>query len=133
MFGPDDWPVFNLILAGRGKKNWKSQDMVDAAFYCTLIRRSVQGSSSLLLASDEGQAADDLDLAKQLVAANLLLRSEFDVLAKELKLKDGSGSIRILPVGDAGGLHGKTFAFLGLDEIYTQADWRILEALQPYI
>lgn len=130
-FGPDDWPVFNLILAGRGKKNWKSQDMVDAAFYCTLIRRSVQGSSSLLLASDEGQAADDLDLAKQLVAVNPLLRSEFDVLAKELKLKDGSGSIRILPVGDAGGLHGKTFAFLGLDEIHTQADWRILEALQP--
>jgi hypothetical protein len=127
--GPDGWPVHNLVLAGRGKKNWKSQDMVDAAFYCTLVRRSVQGSSSLLLASDEGQAADDL--AKQLVAVNPLLRSEFDVLAKGLKLKDGSGSIRILPVGDAFGLHGKTFGFLGLDEIHTQSDWRVLEALAP--
>ena len=48
-----------------------------------------------------------------------------------MKLKDGSGLIRILPTGDASGLHGKTFGFLGLDEIHTQADWRVLEALQP--
>ena len=129
--GADGWPVFNTVLAGRGKKNWKSADLVEAGLYCTVVRRSAQGSSSLILASDEGQAADDLDLLKKLVEVNPLLRSEFDVLAKELKLKDGSGLIRILPTGDAGGLHGKTFGFLGNDEIHTQNDWRVLEALQP--
>ena len=129
--GPEGWPIYNMVVAGRGKKNWKTADQIYAAFYCTVVRRSIQGSSSLLLAADEGQAADDLDLAKKLVEVNPLLRSEFDVLAKGLKLKDGSGLIRILPTGDATGLHGKTFGFLGLDEIHTQEDWRILEALAP--
>ena len=129
--GPDGWPIYNMVLAGRGKKNWKSADLVEAALYCSVVRRSVQGGNSLILASDEGQANDDLDLLKKLVEANPLLRSEFDVLAKELKLKDGSGLVRILPTGDAGGLHGKTFGFLGNDEIHTQNDWRVLEALQP--
>ena len=129
--GADGWPVFNVVLAGRGKKNWKSADLELAGLYCTVVRRSVQGGNSLILASDEGQAADDLDLLKKLVEVNPPLRSEFEVLAKELKLKDGSGLIRILPTGDATGLHGKTFGFLGLDEIHTQNDWRVLEALQP--
>ena len=124
------WPVFSWVLAGRGKKNWKSADLVEAALYCTVVRRSIQGGQSLIVASGEDQAADDLDLLKKLVEVNPLLRSEFDVQAKELKLRDGSGLIRILPTGDASGLHGKTFAFLGLDEIHTQADWRVLEALQ---
>jgi phage terminase large subunit-like protein len=46
-------------------------------------------------------------------------------------LRDGSGGIRILPAGDPSGLHGKQFSVLGLDEVHTQRDWSVLEALQP--
>ena len=100
------------MLAGRGKKNNKSLDLVCAlrciAPWCA---ERVQGNKALILANDEGQASDDLDLAKKLVEVNPELRSEFEVLTKELRLKDGSGGIRILPAGDASGLHGKTYSF----------------------
>ena len=32
-FDDDGRPRFNLVLAGRAKKNWKSADLVLAAFY----------------------------------------------------------------------------------------------------
>src|SRR6266446_554708 len=62
----DGRPRYNLVLAGRGKKNWKSADLVLAGLFCLLMRRSPQGNSGFIVASDEGQAADDLDLAKKL-------------------------------------------------------------------
>lgn len=122
---------YNLVLAGRGKKNWKTADLVMAALFCVVVRRSVQGSDALILANDEGQAADDLALAKKLVEINPELRAEFEVLHKELRLRDGSGSIRILPARDVSGLHGKTYALVGFDEIHSYKDWAIFEALQP--
>ena len=129
---PDGSPQYNQALLGRGKKNFKSCDLVLAAFYCTVVRRAIQGNTAIVVASDEAQAGDDLDLAKKLVETNReTLGTEFEIMAKELKLKDGSGSIRILPVGDAAGLHGKQYSFLGVDELHTQGDWRLLEALAP--
>jgi phage terminase large subunit-like protein len=130
-FGTDGRPIYNIVLAGRGKKNNKSLDAVLASMFCVLMRRSVQGNKALILANDEGQAGDDLDLAKKLVERNPELRNEFDVLAKELRLKDGSGGIRILPAGDSAGLHGKTYCNVTFDEIHEYRDWSILEALQP--
>src|SRR5271170_472428 len=130
-FREDGTPAYNLVLAGRGKKNWKSADLVFAALYCTLMRRSSHGNNSLILASTEDQAGDDLELARKIIEANPELAAEFEVLQKELRLRDGSGSIRILPAGDAGGLHGKTFSFCGFDEIHNYVDWAVLEALQP--
>ena len=129
--GPNGRPAYNIVVAGRGKKNCKSLDLVCSALYCVVVRRSVQGNKALILANDEGQAGDDLDLAKKLVECNPELRSEFEVLTKELRLKDGSGGIKILPAGDSAGLHGKTYAFSGFDEIHEHRDWSILEALQP--
>ena len=51
--------------------------------------------------------------------------------SKELRLKDGSGSIKILPAKDISGAHGKTYALCGFDEIHTLRSWDLLEALQP--
>ena len=130
-FRKDGTPVYNLVLSGRGKKNWKSADLVLAALYIVTVRRSVQGSAALILANDEGQAGDDLALAKKLVEVNPELRGEYETLLKELRLKDGSGGIKILPAGDASGLHGKTYAFLGYDEVHAYRDWSVLESLQP--
>jgi hypothetical protein len=129
--GPDGRPMYNLVLAGRGKKNAKSLDLVLAGLFCLLMRRAAQGNSGFIVASDEGQAADDLDLAKRLVACNPDLQAEVEVLAKELRLRDGSGSLRILPGRDIHGAHGKTASFVGLDEIHVMRDWGLLEALQP--
>jgi hypothetical protein len=129
--GPDGRPQYNLVLAGRAKKNAKSCDLVLAALYCLLMRRSPQGNSGFILASDEGQAADNLDLAKRLVQCNPDLRAEIEPLAKELRLRDGSGALRVLPGKDVAGAHGKTAAFVGFDEIHTMRGWDLLEALQP--
>ncbi len=131
-FQADGSPVYNLVLAGRGKKNNKTLDLVLAALYCTVARRrAVQGNDALILASDEDQAADDLGLCRKLVEINPELRSEFEILAKELRLRDGSGSIRILPAKDVSGSHGKQYGLCGFDEIHTTRDWNLLEALQP--
>lgn len=124
-------PKYNLVLCGRGKKNWKSADLVLAALYCLLIRRSPTGNDGLIVASDEGQAKDDLDIARKLVACNPVLAAELEPLAKELRLRDGSGSLRILPAKDVAGAHGKTYNFLGIDELHTSRSWDLLEALSP--
>jgi hypothetical protein len=128
---PDGGPAFTMVLAGRGKKNWKSADLVLAGLYCLVIRRSVLGNDGLIAASDEGQAGDDLSLARKLVECNPDLRAELEPMAKELRLRDGSGALRIIPAKDVAGAHGKTFGFLGIDELHTARDWSLLEALAP--
>ena len=124
-------PAYSLVLAGRAKKNAKTLDLVLAALFVLVIRRSVQGSDGYILANDGDQAADDLSLARKLVAFNPDLRGEIEPLAKELRLKDGSASLRILPAKDIAGAHGKTASFVGFDEIWGYRDWSLLEALQP--
>jgi hypothetical protein len=128
---PDGAPVFNLVLAGRGKKNAKTLDLILAALFVLVIRRSVQGSDGYILANDADQAGDDLALAKKLVSVNPDLAAEIDVMATELRLKDGSASLRILPAKDTIGAHGKSAAFIGFDEIHGYRDWGLMEALQP--
>ena len=67
----DGVPLYNMVLAGRGKKNNKSLDLVLAALFVLVCRNSPQGSDALIVANDEDQAGQDLDLfAKKLVAAN---------------------------------------------------------------
>jgi hypothetical protein len=130
-YGPDGRPLYSLVLSGRGKKNAKSLDLILAALFVLIIRRSVQGSDGIIAASDEGQANDDLSLAKKLVACNPNLRAEITPLAKSLQLKDGSGSLKIIAARDDAGAHGKTYGFLGVDELHTARDWSLLEALAP--
>ena len=70
----DGRPRFNLVLCGRAKKNWKSADLILAALYRFLAWPSVGGNQCYLLANDEGQAGDDLELAVKLIQANPPLR-----------------------------------------------------------
>jgi hypothetical protein len=126
-----DSGAYTLTLAGRGKKNWKSADLVLAALYCFVIRRSVFGNDGYILANDQDQAGDDLSLARKLVECNPDLAAEIEPLAKELRLRDGSGSLKILPAKDVAGAHGKSAGFVGFDEIHAYRNWSLLEALQP--
>ena len=84
--------------------------MILAAFYRFFVWQSAAGNDVFLLASDEGQAADDLKLAKKLIAANPILAREVDVKPKVIERLDGKGELRILPAGDVGGAHGKTYS-----------------------
>jgi hypothetical protein len=96
-----------------------------------VIRRSPQGSDGFILANDSGQAADDLNLGKKLIACNPVLAGEIEIMTNELRLRDGSASLKILPAKDTFGAHGKSAAFVGFDEIHGYRDWSLMEALQP--
>ncbi len=124
-------PVYNLALCGRGKKNWKTADLILAALYRLLVWPSHKGSDCFVLANDEGQAADDLALAKKLIGANPDLEEEVNVFNKEIGRKDGCGVLRILPARDVAGAHGKTYSFCGFDEIHGYRDHGLFEALAP--
>jgi hypothetical protein len=124
-------PLYSMVLAGRAKKNAKSLDLILAALFVLMIRRSVQGSDGFILANDADQAADDLSLAKKLIRVNPDLAAEIETLSNELRLRDGTATLKILPAKDTVGAHGKSAAFIGYDEIHGYKDWSLLEALQP--
>jgi hypothetical protein len=130
-FGEDGRPRYNLVLTGRGKKNWKSADLILAALYRFLAWESPHGNDCFLLANDEGQAGDDLKLLKKVIAVNPLLDREVIVKQKEIERVDAKGVLKILPAQDAIGAHGKTYLFVGFDEIHGYRGWDIFEALAP--
>jgi hypothetical protein len=124
-------PRYNLAICGRAKKNWKTSDLILAALYRLLVWPSPHGNDCFVLANDEGQAADDLDLAKKLVAANPIIAREVDLRAKEIIRRDGRGRMQILPARDIAGAHGKTYLFIGFDEIHAYRSHDLFEALAP--
>ena len=127
----DGWPRYNLAMCGRAKKNWKTADLILAGLYRFLVWASPTGNDGFILANDEGQAGDDLDLAKKLIAANPILAREVELRAKEIVRLDGRGRLQILPARDAVGSHGKTYLFIGFDEIHGYRNHDLFEALAP--
>jgi phage terminase large subunit-like protein len=127
---PDGSPAYNLVLCGRAKKNFKTSDMILAAIYVLMVRDdSPQSATCYIVASDEDQASDGLALAKAIVAANPELEAELEVRVNEILRRDGRGTLRILPARNVAGMHGKTFAFCGIDEAHTMKNWDVLEAM----
>lgn len=131
-FRPDGSPQYRRVLTGRAKKNSKTSDAVLAGLYKLLMWRTEggRGNQVYFVASDMGQANDDLELCKLIVRRNALLDEELTIKSNLIERKDGEGFIEILPAGDALGLHGKTYLFLVVDELHTQKDYRVLEALE---
>lgn len=130
-FESDGRPRFNRALCGRGKKNWKSCDLILAGLYCFMCRTHHQGNDCFVLANDEDQASDDLSLLKKLIAANPILSRELEVHQKEIIRIDGRGVFRVLPARDVAGQHGKTAGFVGYDEIWNYKNYDLFEALAP--
>ena len=131
-FDPDGRPRYNLILCGRAKKNWKTADLCLAALFA-LVSDSPAGHDSecYLLANDADQARDDLALAKKIVKANPDLAQWLKVKANSIERKDGRGFLEVLPAGDVVGQHGKSYRFVGYDEVHGYRDWGVFEAMQP--
>jgi len=121
-------PRYNLGLFGRANKNWKSADLVVAAVFA-LLEDSPGGNQVYLVANDQGQAGDDLALAKKLLRANPAVDDLVRVKTNVIDRRDGSGYIEILPAQDAIGSHGKTYRLLGVDEIHGHRTRDLLEAL----
>ena len=130
-FDDDGHPKFNQVLVGRAKKNNKTTDLILACLYRFLAWPSDAGNDCFILAADEGQAGDTLQLAKKLIAANPILAAEVIVTAKAIERRDGKGVLRILPAKDTAGAHGKTFLFVGFDEIHSYRSHDLFEALAP--
>lgn len=128
----DGSPLYRRVLTGRAKKNSKTSDAVFAALYKLLAWKphGNKGNEVYFVASDLGQANDDLDLCKKLVRLNPVLDAELTIKSNVIERKDAKGFIEILPAGDAAGMHGKSFLFLIVDELHTQRDYRVLEALE---
>lgn len=130
-FDPDGRPRYDRAVRGVSKKNNKTSDLSHAALYRFLAWQSPAGNDCFIVANDEDQAADDLSLIKKLIAANPLLDREVKIYAKEIARLDGKGVLKILPAQDVVGAHGKTFLFLGFDEIHGYRDYSLIEALSP--
>jgi hypothetical protein len=120
---------YNMALCGRAKKNWKSADLVLAALYSLLAWLSDKGNDCYIFANDEGQANDDLSLAKKIILVNPPLAAEVVIREKSIERKDGKGALRILPARDVAGAHGKTFLFCGFDEIHAYRSHDLFEAM----
>ena len=124
-------PRFNFILWGRAKKNWKTTDLCLTALFRFLPWRSNEGNDCFILANDEAQAGDDLQLIKKIIYANPILAAEVKINAKEIERRDGRGKLQILPARDVHGAHGKTYIFCGFDEIHAYRSHDLFEALAP--
>lgn len=127
----DGRPDHNLVLIGRAKKNWKTADLILAGLYRLLVWPSEKGNDGFILANDEGQAGDDLALAKKLISANDTLAHELKLSPKAITRRDGKGALQVLPANDVKGSHGKTYLFIGFDEIHSYKSHDLFEALAP--
>lgn len=128
----DGSPMYRRVLTGRAKKNFKTCDAVLAALYKCLVWKPAGSKLNevYFVASDLGQANDDLELTKLLIRRNPLLSAEYIVRSNIVQRKDGMGFIEILPARDAASLHGKTYLFLVVDELHTQKNYDLLQALE---
>ena len=96
-FDPDGRPCYDRAFIGRAKKNNKTTDLMLSGLYRLLAWQSPAGNDSFILANDEGQATDDLILAKKLIAANPILAGEVEVKQREIARHDGRGALTVLP------------------------------------
>jgi hypothetical protein len=127
-FYADGRVKYTMILSGRAKKNWKSSDLVLSALFA-LLANDGPDNTCYIVANDKDQAADDLTIAKLILRANPVIGDLVTIRKDVIERKDGGGTLQILPKGDVAGAHGKTYRFLGFDEIHAYDDHAIFEAL----
>ena len=130
-FDADGTPRYSLVLAGRGKKNHKTLDLVLAALFTLVIRRSVQGSDGYVLGNDADQAATICRWRKSWCAPIPIWRARSSRWRRSYGCATVRAALQILPAKDIVGAHGKTASFVGFDEIHGYKTGRLLEALQP--
>lgn len=124
-------PLYNFALLGRGKKNWKTADLILAGLYRLVACDSPPGNDCYIIGLDHDQSRDDLALAAKLCAANPIIGDEVECMADSIRRRDGKGSLITGASRYAAGLHGKTYSFCGFDEIHGLRDHALFEAMAP--
>ncbi len=81
-------PCHNIGLFGRAKKNWKSADLCFAVLWA-LFEPLPGRKECFLVAFDEDQAANDLDLLKLLLKANPAIGRHVTTKAHVITRRDG--------------------------------------------
>lgn len=124
--------LYKRGLLHMAKKNGKSLLLILASMFVTHTCKPTgrKGVQVYYVASDEDQANDNLTFAKKLYKCNPTLAAEVSIKGNRIELKRGDGFIEILPAGDAAGMHGKSYRLLTLDELHTQKNYDVLEALE---
>lgn len=89
-----------------------------------------KGCQIVYVASDENQADENLDFTKKLYKVNPILLDEVQIKNSIIELKSGGGYIEIVASKNADALHGRSYRLLAFDELHTQVDYRVLEALE---
>lgn len=131
-FRPDGSPLYKRTLWSMAKKNLKTLMLVLSGLYKLLAWQAAgnKGNQCYLIASNLGQAEDDLDLTKKLIRCNPVLADEVIIKANVIERRDGAGFMEILQAQNTDALHGKSYLWKGDDELHTQRDYRKQEALE---
>ena len=126
-------PQYDQALLGRAKKNFKTTDLCLAALYRFFVWQSPQGNDCYILANDRDQAADDLKLVKKLIEINPPLLEKVKIQQNKIvPPRTAKECWKFSPPRTPSAPHlGKTFLFVGFDEIHGYRNWDILEALSP--
>jgi Phage Terminase len=115
-----------------GKKNAKTLLLILSSMILLHTDKPLgrKGCQIIYVASDENQADENLDFTKKLYRVNPLLLDEVQIKNSIIELKSGGGYIEIVAAKNADSLHGRSYRLLAFDELHTQVDYRVLEALE---
>lgn len=123
---------FKRGLIHIGKKNAKTLLLILSSMILLHTDKPLgrKGCQIIYVASDENQADENLDFTKKLYKVNPILLDEVQIKNSIIELKSGGGYIEIVAARNADALHGRSYRLLAFDELHTQADYRVLEALE---
>jgi hypothetical protein len=130
---PDDQALwFKRGLIHIGKKNAKTLLLILSSMILLHTDKPLgrKGCQIIYVASDENQADENLDFTKKLYKVNPILLDEVQIKNSIIELKSGGGYIEIVASKNADALHGRSYRLLAFDELHTQVDYRVLEALE---
>ena len=123
--------TYNLVLAGRAKKNFKSADLVLAGLFALVANDSPGGNQVYLFGNDEDQAGRRPEPGEEVRGCEShSRRASSDSPEGRSPGRTTEAFMQILPAQDIAGSHGKTYRFCGFDEIHGHRTWDLLEAMQ---
>lgn len=130
---PEDQALwFKRGLVHVAKKNAKTLLLILSSMILLHTDKPMgrKGCQVIYVASDENQADENLDFTKKLYKVNPILLDEVQIKNSIIELKSGRGYIEIVASKNADALHGRSYRLLAFDELHTQPDYRVLEALE---
>jgi hypothetical protein len=130
---PEDGALwYKRGLVHMAKKNGKTLLLILASLILLHTDKPLgrKGCQIIYCASDENQADENLDFTKKLYKVNPMLLDEVQIKNNIIELKSGQGYIEIVAAKNADALHGRSYRLLAFDELHTQNDYKVLEALE---